>query len=103
APDLPGEKLRIYRNDMHVNYRQALDVYQKLGDELEKASAARKLDATEESLRRRALFMVADCHFELGSYEEALRGYQGLAQRCRGRIEGLMACERLMRCCLLAG
>src|SRR5207245_2050607 len=103
AQDLPGEKMRVYLGAMRDHFEQARELYQKLADDLERLSAARKLEAEEDVLLRKALLEVADCHFELpGGFPEALRRYQGLAQRLRGRIEGLMACQRLMNCCLLA-
>jgi tetratricopeptide (TPR) repeat protein len=97
--DLPGEKRRVYEQDMYANFRLALEVFQKLGDDMEKMAASRKLAPAEEALLCRVRFMVPDCHSELRTYDEAVRCYQGLAQRYRGRMEGLMACESLMLCC----
>ncbi len=68
----------------------ALDVFQKLADQLEGTSS--KAPGQEEiALLRQASFAVADCRFALGELPEALRLYQLLFRRYAHQAESLQA------------
>ena len=45
-----------------------------------------------------ALFNVAECRFNLGEYDVALRLYDGLVERFKGRAEQLNALGGSVRC-----
>src|SRR5207253_276348 len=54
----------------------------------------------EDLLSRKAQFAAADCLFELPSnFAEAVRRFARLAERYRGRMEALWACQRLAHSC----
>jgi TolA-binding protein len=96
---------RLHYQQAHASYLEAArDTYQRVADELERRGQGQKLPEAEEALLRKALFVNADCLFELpGQLPEALRRYKQLADRYRGRVEGLMACKRLWHCCGVTG
>jgi len=76
---------------------QALAVYQKLADHLERKAdpAAGKV---EVALLREASFAVADCRYELGEQAEALRLYKLLFQRYLRQAKSLEACVKIYQC-----
>jgi hypothetical protein len=77
---------------------KAVRTFQQLADELEARGRANKsLSDAEQVLLRRAIFNSAENHFDLGDYPEALRLYRQLLERHRGKVEGLIACERICR------
>src|SRR5262249_8062499 len=97
--DVPGEKQLIYRSLRQENLEKAYDVYQKLADDLEARAAAKALTPAEAELGRKAMLLAVDCLFDMpNNFPEAVRRYSQLAQRFRGRVEGLLACQRLLKC-----
>src|SRR5207253_8427124 len=66
-------------------------------DELAQKGQAGPLPDAEAVLLRRAEFGIAECHFDMTDYPEALRLYQALQRRYRGKVEALIACNRIWR------
>jgi tetratricopeptide (TPR) repeat protein len=72
-------------------YRELLDLLESR----QRASQGKALSELEQTLLRRAQFNLAENHFDLGEYGEALRLYQLLLQRYRGKVEVLIACFKI--------
>jgi tetratricopeptide (TPR) repeat protein len=88
---------------VHLGHRRqewlalALDVYQKLADQLD-ATSSKSPGQGEIALLRQASFAVADCRYDLGELVEALRLYKRLFQRYAHQAESLQALLRMSRC-----
>ncbi len=97
--DHASPKQAYYLSMQRDRLAEALEVYQKLEFDLDVRAHAGPLTTSEEALQRKALFVAADCLFDLGnSYGEVLRRYEELARRYQNHIEGLLACQRLWSC-----
>lgn len=92
------EMIAHYRRKCDALLEQAHTVYRDISEELEARARKGMLDATEQSLLRRALFGAADARFEGNQFPEALRLYQGIQARYRRRIDSLLACQRIFKC-----
>ncbi len=92
---LSKENEAIWERQRRGYLNDALDTYQSLSDDL---TAKSRRSATETDALRRALFFTADIYFDLGNFAEALRRYQELQDRYRGRLGSLVACYRIYRC-----
>jgi tetratricopeptide (TPR) repeat protein len=77
--------------------KKALETYQDLADDLERAGPA-NLSAENQALLRKAAFRAAAAYFDLEEYTEALRRFQLLLDKYRGEREGLLACMRIQAC-----
>jgi tetratricopeptide (TPR) repeat protein len=92
-----------YKSVRWENLEKARQVYDELAEELEKRLVARGLVPAADPLYRKAEFAAADCLAQLpAEFSEAVRRYTRLAERYRGRVEALFACQRLTHCCVLA-
>jgi tetratricopeptide (TPR) repeat protein len=98
SPDNPAPL--IYATVRVENLEKAWRVYDDLADDLEKRSLVAALSPAEDLLWRKAQFAAADCLFELpNNLAEAVRRFGKLAERYRGRMEALWACQRLLYSC----
>lgn len=80
--DHASPKQAYYLSMQRDRLAEALEVYQKLEFDLDVRAHAGPLTTSEEALQRKALFVAADCLFDLGnSYGEVLRRYEELARR----------------------
>jgi hypothetical protein len=77
---------------------KAVGSYEKLADDLKRLEKTGKLTAAGQAILTRGLFAIADCRFEKGEYEEALRQSKELAERYAGRVECLTAFQNIWRC-----
>jgi tetratricopeptide (TPR) repeat protein len=77
---------------------QAMAVYQSLTDDLQRQTLLRPLVAAELVLKRKAQFGIADMHFDLGNFSEALRLYQRLQGEYTKQVEALIACNKIWHC-----
>lgn len=77
---------------------RAAGQYQKLVQDLEGIATHRTLTADEASILRQAQFEYAECRFDLGKFEEALRLYNSLADRYRQQLEELIALRHVWQC-----
>lgn len=84
-----------YLTEMRDWLGQSLTTYLVLMQDLEHKVIS---EPEEEKLLRKAAFMAADLHYELGNYVEALQRYQDLQKRHRKQFAGLVACLRVWRC-----
>jgi tetratricopeptide (TPR) repeat protein len=93
-----GNKVQ-YRHRWKEYLRDAVKVYQELIEELDLRAKGKRLAAAEEKLNRKALFVVADCYYELpDSLDDAFVLYQKLWARCAKEADGLWACTKLCSC-----
>jgi hypothetical protein len=96
---VPADMKQHYRRQWQEYLEAARDTYQQLADDLDTARNLKKLTAAEETLRRKAYFVVADCYFDLPNwFPEAFRRYHELFEAFRTEPEGLWACQRLYLC-----
>jgi hypothetical protein len=94
APDNPSPV--VYTTMRAENLEKAWRVYDDLADDLEKRSQVAALSPAEDLLWRKAQFAAADCLLELpNNLSEAVRRFAKIAERYRGRMEMLWACQRL--------
>jgi hypothetical protein len=92
------EELVRHHQETRRNWlRAAGKAYLDLADELRERQRQRPLTDLEDVLARRSQLGVAECHHDLGEFLEALRVYQGVMKSRRGKIEGLIACERIVQ------
>jgi tetratricopeptide (TPR) repeat protein len=92
----------IYKTVRQENLEKAWKIYDDLTDDLEKRSQVAALSPAEDLLWRKAQFAAADCLFELpNNFAEAVRRFSQIAERYRGRMEALWACQRLLHSCSL--
>jgi tetratricopeptide (TPR) repeat protein len=96
---LPPDAQAHLRTDRLKWLEVAADVFQKLADDLEWSKSKKPLSPGDELLLRKASFVAADAHLEMNNVAEALRRYSLLAQKYRGMVEELFACQRLWTCC----
>jgi beta-lactamase regulating signal transducer with metallopeptidase domain len=93
-----------YKSVRWENLGKARRVYDELAEDLEKRLIVRGLSPAADPLYRKAELAAADCLVQLpNELSEAVRRFAKLAERYRGRVEGLIACQRLLACPLLAG
>jgi tetratricopeptide (TPR) repeat protein len=98
-----AEKKQYYRREWQKNLELAKDVYQLLADDLDARAQAKSLSPIEETLRRKAHFVVADCYYDLPNwFNQAFKLYVDLFENSRLQPDGLWACQRLYRCLLYA-
>jgi tetratricopeptide (TPR) repeat protein len=72
--------------------------YQKVVDRCTALPSGRRLTPAEDGICRQAALAVAECRFDLGHFDEALRLYEDLARRYRGEVEGLIALRFMWQC-----
>jgi tetratricopeptide (TPR) repeat protein len=93
------EDVKSYYRRQRVEFLdKAATAYQKLADDLDARQANGPLTPAEQTLLRKALFGAADCHLDGSDYPEAVRRYNLLTERYRGRVEGLIACQKIVFC-----
>jgi tetratricopeptide (TPR) repeat protein len=95
---LSPEARAHYRELARDSLEKAADTYQRLAEDLLAHHNAHALPEPEQALLTQAEFAAADCRYDLGKYQEALRLYQLLAVRYHHRVEGLMALRNACRC-----
>jgi tetratricopeptide (TPR) repeat protein len=72
--------------------------YLKLVDDLEALQAARGLAEADATMLRQARFALADCEFDSGNFDEAIRLYNNLARQYQNQVDGLRAVRSLYQC-----
>jgi Tfp pilus assembly protein PilF len=91
-------ELGHYRKQQLRFLDMAATNYLKLADDLAARQAERPLAPDEERALRTAAFGVADCRFEEGQFDDALRQYEILTGRYRNQVDGLIALRNVWRC-----
>jgi tetratricopeptide (TPR) repeat protein len=86
-----------YRKHFFIWLEKAGAQFQKLTDDLQARQKAEPLTAAEATLLRDASFALAECRFEQRHYDEAIRLYNGLAQRYRNQVDELIAIKQIYR------
>jgi tetratricopeptide (TPR) repeat protein len=89
-----GERELYFRRKQSQYLDKAIEVYQKLADDLE---ARRELSPAERGLLTKAYFVVVDCRYEQGDYDDALGRSEKLVRRYAGQVECLVAYQYLFR------
>jgi TolA-binding protein len=77
---------------------QSSTIHQNLADELKQRAAKRALTNEEASVRRKALFGIADRQFDMDNFTQALQLYERLQQDYSKQVESLIACYGIWRC-----
>jgi tetratricopeptide (TPR) repeat protein len=94
-----------YKKNWREKLEKATLTYEGLADDLwRKAKLKEKLANELPELLRLSAFNSADILVELGEVDQAVLRYQRLQSEdwYRGEVEGLIACDRICRCPLLA-
>ena len=97
----PPDMLEHYRKQYAFYLDQAATNYQKVIDALEARRMTGPLAESETSLLRDALFLLAQCRFDRGQYEEAARLNDALAARFQQSYDAFLALKQLYGCQLL--
>jgi tetratricopeptide (TPR) repeat protein len=92
--DLTPEARAYLTGSRNAWLEKAAHVYRELAADLQRSP---DLSPENRELLARANLRVADLHFEMNDFSEALRRYQIIQDRNRGRRDGLIACERIWR------
>jgi hypothetical protein len=99
SPEVGEGNRAHYRQRWRENLVEAVKVYQELADELAVRAKAKPLAPAEQKLNRKALFVVADCYYELpDGLNDAFVLYQKLWERYTKEADGLWACAKLCSC-----
>lgn len=93
-PDAASHHADLYR----VWLTKAAGHFQRLVEELTTRPVPSTLSAVEQTVLRYADFALADCRFDLGNYEEAIRLNEVLAQRYAQQVDHLLALRNILRC-----
>jgi tetratricopeptide (TPR) repeat protein len=91
------EKKTYYEKARQDWLDQAAKVCDDLADELEHKARQSPLSQAELNLLRKALFGAAEVKFDMNEFTEALRRYQGVQDKYRKQVEGLIAGQRIWR------
>jgi tetratricopeptide (TPR) repeat protein len=89
-----------FREQRRLWLQMAVVHYRKLLDDLMAPPKVSHLTADEEAMRRQAELAIADCHFELCHYGEALIYYEQAVPR-HSPVERLAILKQITRCCWL--
>jgi tetratricopeptide (TPR) repeat protein len=93
--DLPADTREHFLKQRRMWLSKAAEQYQLLSEALADPKAVALLTQAEQA---HVHFSVADCRFNLGEYAEALKLYDDLADRFKGRLERLSALGGTARC-----
>ncbi len=92
------EELMFRQKERSKWLEKAALQYQKLAQDLESVAANRSLGAEELGVLRQSHFAYAECRFDLGKFDEALRLYNALADRYHGQLDELIALRHVWQC-----
>jgi tetratricopeptide (TPR) repeat protein len=93
------EEMRAHQQRTQRQWlQQAGAVYQSLADELKERGTTRPLTKDESIMLRKALFGIAERHFDMNNFTEALRLYKVLQQDYSKQVESLFACLGIWKC-----
>lgn len=101
AEQIPSQALVHARRQRLQWLEQAHETYQKLEDSLRDKKYRAKLTAKEQKLLGKTTFVVADIQYDMNNFTESLRQYQQLTEEYKGRVEELIACQRIWRCLIV--
>lgn len=87
---MPETQRRAAMQDREVRLRSAMDFYEQVRAALESRETSR-LSALEQVQLRNASFFRADCAFDLGDFDAAIRLYDAAAQRYSSDPSSLVA------------
>src|SRR5262249_33117747 len=79
-------------------FREAAQKYQEVANELSKISTTRALTLEEDGMFWQAQILWAYCRHSYGEYAEALKLYQQLADRYKGKAQELYALRGVVGC-----
>ena len=98
GPSMPDAQGHYGREQYRHWLKMAAANYQKLKDDLVARQTTGALPATEDSILRQAEFAEAECRFDLGKYDKAIRLYEVLVGRYHHKAESLDALAQITRC-----
>jgi tetratricopeptide (TPR) repeat protein len=98
----PTPETKTYKLKQKGRYAElAMNIYEKLEEDLEPRRKAGTLDEIQQGILRRASFAAVNFRFDLGYYPEALRRAQNLAERYADQVDSLCAYQNIFRCCVV--
>lgn len=95
AEAMPDAERRTLEGVRDERLRQALALFLRVRDDLERLEPLRRGALEEQSLMH-AYFYVGDCAFRLGEYESAIRYYDAARERYNRRPEALVALVQIV-------
>jgi tetratricopeptide (TPR) repeat protein len=95
---LTEESQLHYREQRRLWMQMAAVHYHKLIDDLSARTSAEPLTRLEQSILGKAHFADAECRFELGDFQGAIRLYEQLVLRYPHKVETLRALKQITRC-----
>lgn len=99
---MPDGERRVLEGLRDERFRQAMGLFARVRDDLERVPAVRR-GALEDVSLMNAYFYVADCAFRLGEYESAIRLYDAARERYNRRPEALVAMVQIVSAHLRQG
>lgn len=93
-----AEERAHYRTQQQRFLEQAALSYQRVVDECTSPQTSRVLGPDTDIMVREAAFAVAECRFNLGQFDDALRLYEALARRYKKQVEELIAWRHAWQC-----
>ncbi len=75
---------------------QARSEYQSMAEDLEILAKLKPLNNNQLLLERKALFCVPEIYGDMNEFRSALNGYQKLQRLYPKKVEGLVACQRIV-------
>jgi tetratricopeptide (TPR) repeat protein len=94
TPRGSGDREIYFRRKKSQYLDKAVEIYQKLADDLD---GRKHLSPAEKEVLTKAYFVVVDCRYEQGDYEDALIRAEKLARLYAGRVESLVAYHYVFR------
>jgi len=94
---MPAGRRRDLRAQREGWLRDALSLYEEVRSELDAIDERRRTDLQDLVLRNAHLYR-ADCAYDLGEYETAIRLYDAAAQRYAGDPASLVAMVQIVNC-----
>ena len=92
------EERRHHRTQRQRFLEKAAGEYQRVAADCTGLQTLRVLTADEESMQRQAGFAVAECRFDLGQFDDALKLYEDLARKYAKQVEQLIALRHVWQC-----
>jgi len=92
------EERRHHRTQRQRFLEKAGNEYQRVAADCAALRTLRPLTADEEAMQRQADFAVAECRFDLGQFDEALKRYEELARQYAKQVEQLIALRHVWQC-----
>lgn len=97
-PSVPPDVMAHHQAQYRRWLNMALANYKKITLDLAAKQSSGTLTPDEDRILRQADFAIAECHIDLGQYQEAIQLYEALVARYHHQVEHLQALRQIWRC-----